>query len=367
MIVRANESGLPILAVDVPSGLDASEGLLGEQTVAIKATWTLALGLPKTGFFLRESWNSLGHLRIAPFGLGPAYIRQAKEDFFLLSEKRARTLLPTIQRNRHKYQRGSLAIIAGSAGMAGAAVLTSYGALRGGAGIVRLLHPSHIGGEVACAPIELLKVAYALKLSERARQGLLTTINASKAAVIGPGLGRSELARSLVKFLLPRIECPVVLDADALNLMAEENYPLPMYAILTPHAGEMARLLRLESAPPRTFEFLRLCQKFAEERSCTIVLKGAPTFILHPGKIPYVSIKGDPGMATAGSGDVLAGLLGALLAQGLSTRDAGMLGVYLHGLAGELAARAKTSYAMIASDLIACLPRAYARLQARTL
>jgi len=361
MICKANNSCNPILAVDVPSGLNANTGDL-EANAVIRARWTLALEFPKSGFFLGEAWNYVGQLSVLPFGLQTEIAQQAHPDFSLVLGKNLRKLLPPIKRTRHKYQRGSLAILAGSKGMAGAAMLASYASLRAGAGIVRLLHPEDIRIELSKSLKELLKVSYQAKLNSKLRNELLNIINASKAAVIGPGLSCSKETRLLFKDILPRIECPVVLDADALTLLAEEKCDLPSQTLITPHTGEMARLLGMKKAPPVSLDFLDKCQAFAEEKKVSIVLKGAPTFILRPDKVPFVCIKGDPGMATAGSGDVLAGILGSLLAQGLSLRDAALLGVHLHGLAGEEAAKEKTSYSMIASDIIEKLPAIYGRL-----
>ena len=212
--------------------------------------------------------------------------------------------------------------------------------------------------------MELLKVSYPRKTNRQHQAHLLQVINHCKAAVVGPGLSTSKESAGLLKALLSAIEVPVVLDADALNLLAQKDYVLPTRCLLTPHVGEMARLLGLEKTPVLDLGFLAKCQKYADKKHVTLVLKGAPTFIFHPFKTPSLSIKGDPGMASAGSGDVLSGILGALLAQGLETRDAALLGVFLHGLAGERAAREKTSHCMIASDIIRSLPSAFRRLLA---
>ncbi len=356
MIVKANESGLPIFAIDVPSGLDANTGE-SKKNAVIQAQHTLALECAKTGFFLKDALNYVGHLSILPFGLGKECIEEAHADFFCVQEKRVRKYLPKIERTRHKYQRGYLAILAGSLGMSGAAILASAASLRTGAGIVRLFHPEDIRVELSRAPVELLKHAY--KVNKSAMKEMLGSMQKAKAVVMGPGLSTSKDAKTLLKFILPRLECPVLLDADALNLLAEENFELPAKTILTPHHGEMARLLKMKKTPSVSLEFLSQCQRYAEERKVSIVLKGAPTFILRPGKIPYVCAKGDPGMAAAGSGDVLAGMIGALLAQGLGMTHAALLGVYMHGLSGEFAAKEKTSYSVIASDLIAKVPEVY--------
>ncbi len=364
MIRKANASDLAILSIDVPSGLNASQGLLSEHDPVINARWTLALEFAKSGFFLGDAWNKLGQLRIVKFGLDQNYEKQAHETFRLLEKNLIVPLLPKIQRNRHKYQRGSLALVAGSSGMAGAAILASHAGLRGGAGIVRLIHPKEITVELSQAPIELLRLAYDSQSSSH-QELILKTLNKAKAVVMGPGLGQSDSVRALLNFLVPRIEVPLVLDADGLNLLEKGFNHFPPQTILTPHTGEMARLLGLSKTVPVSLDFLDRCQNYVNEKKVSLVLKGGPSFILQPNTVPSISLRGDPGMATAGSGDILAGILGALLAQNCPSHAAAMLGTYLHGLAGERAAYEKTSYAMIASDILAKIPDAYAVLARR--
>lgn len=362
LIQKANRSQLPILAVDVPSGLDANTGNYHPEKI-IRARWTVALEFPKKGFFLRNAWNFVGELAVVSFGLEKEFVHESKEELTLLDLKQVRSLLPKIVRTRHKYERGSLCVLAGSKGMGGAALLSCLASLRAGSGLVRLLHPEGLQVELTQAPLELLKLAYPEKINSKACKELLLRINAAKAFMTGPGLGISKSSRYLMKILLPHVECPIVIDADAINLLAEDELSLPERSILTPHRGELARLLGLEKTPELNEELLKQCQNFVEEKNVTLVLKGAPTFIFLRGRVPTVCTKGDPGMATAGSGDVLAGVLGSLLSQGLEPIEASLLGVYLHGWAGELAAKEKTSYAMIASDMIEKLPTVYSLMR----
>jgi hydroxyethylthiazole kinase-like uncharacterized protein yjeF len=174
---------------------------------------------------------------------------------------------------------------------------------------------------------------------------------------VGPGLGRTPEIETLLKQLLPTLRLPAVLDADALYFLAKNpSWKIPNRSILTPHHGEMEKLLRKKPT-------LKACQAYVEKHKTTLVLKGAPSIIFHPGKKPLVIAHGDPGMATAGSGDVLTGILAGLLAQKMAPQDAAALGVYLHARAGEIAALNLTSYCMIASDILLCLPEAYAGLE----
>lgn len=354
VIEHANFTGLPVIAVDIPSGLDGETGAANGPV--IMAQETAFLGLPKTGFFLNEGWDHVGKLRAVDFGLPEEYIDQAEADLIMLSPEKVIGFLPPIKRSRHKYQAGHVIGLAGSPGMPGAAILAGMSALKGGAGIARILHPNGMQAELAASPPELIKVAY--EFSER--QDILDMLNIATAIFLGPGIGRDEPIRKLLKFLLPKLEKPMVIDADALTLMAEDKLPVPKNAILTPHVGEMGRLLNIDTPKHITMDFLKLCQKYAQTHEIVLILKGGPSYIFNGEDTIKVNPTGDPGMATAGAGDVLTGLLTALLAQGLAPSAAAQLGVYLHGLAGEHAAQELTAYCMTASDILECFPMAFA-------
>jgi hydroxyethylthiazole kinase-like uncharacterized protein yjeF len=348
-IESANRSGLPILAIDIPSGLNGDTGAV--ESVAICAAETIYLELPKIGFFIGKGWDHVGELVSADFGLDKSFIAQAKASAYLLDESVLPTLLPPIKRSRHKYERGYVLALAGSPGMPGSALLSSFAALRAGAGIVRLFYPEEMEIEFAQAPPELIREP----LGDEKR--LFIESKRASAWLIGPGLGRSKEVGKLLKKLLQKMDLPCVLDADALFFLGEHlHWPMPKKALLTPHRREMKHML-FGKEPT-----LDACQRFVSEKKCTLVLKGGPTFIFHPGIEPLVITRGDPGMATAGTGDVLAGILAALLAQKLDPYQAAVLGVSLHAHAGELAAKHLTSNCLVASDLITYLPEVYSEL-----
>jgi NAD(P)H-hydrate epimerase len=355
-IVRLlNESHLPIIAVDVPSGLNGETGeAVGE---VIQATETAFLGLPKTGFFLKDGWNHVGRLRYVDFGLPRQYIDSSDCDLEMLTTKMLHSYLPKLVRNRNKYQAGYVVGVAGSPDMPGAAILSSIAALQSGAGIVRLLYPEGMQQALVAAPAELIKTSFQTKNVD----AVIDHMNKASANFIGPGIGRSEETVELLKAVLPKLTKPCVIDADALTLWAqwEGSIPLPEHTIMTPHLGEMKRLLGKEENLEVDMQTLYTCQAFAEKHQVTLVLKGGPSFILHPQEPIMVSACGDPGMATAGSGDVLTGLLAALLSQGMSPYRAALLGVYLHGVAGEYAAEDLTSYSMTATDILYRFPDAF--------
>lgn len=346
LIQLANQSRLPILAIDIPSGLDGSTGHI--EGAAIKATETLFLGLPKIGFFLQNGWNQVGQLRPVDFGLPQTIVQDAKADMLLLTLDHISPLLPPIKRVRHKYEAGYVFGLAGSPGMPGAALLSSLAALRGGSGMVRLLYPKGMEAELSDAPYELIKVPYQWDQPKT----VLENMQKGGATFVGPGLGRTPESQRLLHYIMPHLEKPCVIDADALTLLADGAFELPKQAILTPHTGEMQRLLHDSSHLTIDMETLSICQQYAEDKHVTLIVKGAPTFIFHPNASILVNPTGDPGMATAGSGDVLTGFLASLISQGLTCHDAAALGVYLHGLAGEYAAQELTSYSLIASDII---------------
>ncbi len=358
LIEQANRSKIDILAVDIPSGLDGTTG--ETKGTVINAAVTVFLGLPKTGFFLGNGMNVIGQLHHVDFGLPQEIIQKAKAEFFLLEDQDVSSLLPPIKRSRQKYQAGYVIGLAGSKNMPGASLLSSLAALRGGCGIIRLLHPDGMQAELSGSPYELIKVPYTYDKPDE----ILELMQKGTANFIGPGMGLSQETRQLLKYVVPKLEKPCVIDADALTMLADGDFTLPKQVILTPHSGEMQRLLHCQKKLTLSLETLSTCQAYAEKNNVTLILKGAASFIFHPGIPIHLSIRGDPGMATAGSGDVLTGLLASLLSQGLNCLNTALLGVYLHGLSGEFAAQAhKGSRGLIASDLIDRFQDAFERLK----
>lgn len=355
LIQKANTSGLPILAIDIPSGLNGTTGEI--EGVVIQATETIFLGLPKIGFFLENAWNVVGKLRYVNFGLPQSLIDDAPAEFHLMTKDLVSQLLPSIQRNRHKYQAGYVIGLASSLTMPGAGLLSCLAAFRTGSGMVRLLYPSGMEAELSASPYELIKIPYTYENPETVKE----LMQKASATFVGPGLGRSESTKQLLQETIPFLEKPCVIDADALTFYAEGAFDLPPHPLLTPHTGEMQKLLNSAKISHPSLDLLHTCQKYAEDRQTTLILKGAPTFIFHPNSPIYVNPTGDPGMATAGSGDVLTGILASLLSQGLDCHQGALLGVYLHGLSGEFAAQNRgSSYGIIASDLIDHLGSAFA-------
>lgn len=279
--------------------------------------------------------------------------------------------LPTLKpraADAHKGTFGRVLIVAGSRGMAGAAGLCATAALRGGAGLVRVAVPADILPTVAgfnpCAMTAPLPCDAEGRVAAEAEAEVAALAGRSDVVVIGPGLGATSAVSRIVGTLLARSTLPLVLDADALNVLPD-RLPLLKFravpAVLTPHPGEFSRLT---GAPtPADAEGRRtVAVRFAQEQSAVLLLKGRGT-IVTDGKRVFVNATGNPGMATGGSGDVLAGLIGALLGQGLAPFEAAQLGAHLHGLAGDLARDAVGEVSLVATDLIDFLPRAFRQYQ----
>lgn len=351
----ANNSQLPIIAVDIPSGVNATTGDVSGS--AIYATLTATVEYPKIGFFLKKAYNYIGKLEICPIGLKPFSV-ESNMALKIVEKEDVRKLLPHIERTRHKYQAGHVVGLSGSHGMAGASLLASFAALKTGSGIVHLLHPDECTAEFTGLPLEVVRIPY----KKDALETILQRAHKASSCFIGPGLGKNDALYEAV--FANFCQKPCVFDADALTWMAKK-WPkgnglgkLPQ-AILTPHLGELDRLLDIESTEGVTLELLNRCQEFAEAHSLHLVLKGAPTFMFSPNEKPCAVLEGDPGMATAGSGDVLTGILASFLAQKLSPIHAMHLGVYLHALAGHYAALDETSYSITASSIMNHLPIAF--------
>jgi len=354
MIVWANSSKNPIIAIDIPSGLSGDTGeVLGS---AIKAKLTVALGLPKIGFFLQDGWNYVGELKIVNFGLPKEPVDALKTPIRLYEKEKCIEKFPPIVRRRHKYEAGEVIALAGSPGMGGAANLTTLASLKSGCGITRLFHPAGMEAELSSSPYELIKIPY----ETDDVSAVVHKINAADSFLVGPGLGRDKKTGDFLKKILEKVEVKTVIDADALFFLAEEKFEIPKNAILTPHLGEMNRFFNTHDRFV-TLEYLARCREFAKEHEINLVLKGAPSFIFSPEGMIWVNITGDPGMATAGSGDVLTGVIAGFLAQGMFPLDAALAGVCIHGWAGELASRIMSPYSMLAGDIINCLPLVFTK------
>ncbi len=335
---RANPA-LHVLAVDIPSGLNADTGK--PMGAAVTADMTVTFGLPKLGLVQQSAANQVGKLRVADIGFSPDRIERIKTAAEYLTEEEIRPLVRARKPGSYKSDYGHVLVVAGSEGLHGAAWIAAHGALAAGAGLVTLAVPRSIYPMVASqcrqvmvAPIDDGGFGYFGELSWKSIEPLL----AKKASLaIGPGFGRARHTSAFLEQLLRAARAPVVLDADALTLVAAKPAllrGLKVPAILTPHPGEMARLLGSNSQRVQR-DRLKTAAGFASKQQVVLVLKGARTVIAEPSGHLWVNSTGNAGLASGGSGDVLTGVIAGFAGQRLTPAEAAKLGVFVHGLAAD--------------------------------
>ncbi|HET8721169.1 MAG TPA: NAD(P)H-hydrate dehydratase [Nitrospira sp.] len=362
-VALMNEARRPIVAIDMPSGIHADDGtVLGD---AVKATATVTFGLPKLGLYLGAGIDHAGLIHVVDIGIPAAYVDQTDSRTLLITKEFVKAALPARAASAHKGTFGHAGILAGSVGKTGAAALAAKAALRTGAGLVTVGVPASVNDVLEAKLLEAMTLPLpetkARTLGRAAFDRILAFIQAKTAVAIGPGLSTHPETVEVVQSLMKHLDRPSVLDADALNALASRASLLTECKtppILTPHPGEMARLE--VDATPQSVNADRLgtARRFARERGVFLVLKGARTVVARPDGILMICPTGNPGMATAGTGDALTGMLVSLLAQGVASWEAACAASYLHGTAGDLAAARLGPAGMIAGDLIEHIPYA---------
>lgn len=363
-----NKAGKPVVAVDLPSGLEADTGRF--HGPCIRATWTVTFALPKLGLVLEPGASVTGRLEVADIGIPRQLIESRGLKVHLVNAEWCRLYLKPREATAHKGTFGHVLVVGGSRGMTGAVALAAMGAVRAGAGLVTAAVPRSAQDIVAAQAKEIM--TYGLPetaggtLSREALPLILGLLGKCQVLAIGPGLSRDPSTTLLVRELLPQVRCPVVIDADALNALAEEPEwlyePNKVEIVLTPHPGEMARLKGTTAAKIQENR-LATATEAAREWQVVVLLKGARTLIACPTGEVYINPTGNPGMATGGSGDVLTGIVAGLVAQGLSTDVAAALGAYLHGAAGDYAMLVRGQRGLVAGDLLSFLPRVLRQLE----
>lgn len=360
-----------VVAVDLPSGLDADKGSCADPHVV--ADLTVCLALPKTGLQSDEALAACGRVEIADIGFPPALTGAIETDGRgWIGEPEMRTLVPPRPRQAHKGVFGHVLVIGGSRGFSGAAALSAGGALRAGVGLTSVWTPCAVAGAVAALIPEAMVHGVGSEAAESLHPAALeadwpTACASHDAVVIGPGLSQRDGIAELVDAVLGSSAKRVVLDADALNVVAgraERMRAVRAQLVLTPHPGEAGRLLGVTAAAVQA-DRPEALRALVDLTGATVVLKGAGTLVSAPGRGVHQLLAGNPGMATGGSGDVLAGLLGGLLAQGMEAFDAARLAVWWHAAAGDLAAWRGTQASLSAGDILRCLPEAGRWLTAR--
>jgi hydroxyethylthiazole kinase-like uncharacterized protein yjeF len=357
---RARQAGATVVAVDLPSGIDADTGAV--EGPAVRADVTVTFGAIKPGLLIDPGAGHAGAVELVDIGLGP-YLETGPAASAPQRDDVAE-LLPRPGAESDKYRRGVLGLLAGSDRFTGAALLSAGGAVHGGAGMVRVVTTQVAAVLVRQKWPETVVTVH----PDHGDWDLIDSVGRVQAWVAGPGMGTDSDAVARLTAIL-RTDLPVLVDADGLTILSQHEELLPRQAptLITPHAGELARLLGTDpaSVEARRFEHVR---RAAAQLGVTVLLKGSTTVIASPDDAGPVLVNptGTPWLATAGSGDVLSGLAGALLAQRLAPAQAGLAGAYLHGLAGRLAAAGPgdgTAQAPIgASDLVRALPAAFRSL-----
>jgi ADP-dependent NAD(P)H-hydrate dehydratase / NAD(P)H-hydrate epimerase len=348
MIELMNSSGRPIVAVDVPSGVNASTGEIAG--VAVRATATVTFGAPKVGLAVAPGLFHSGSVQIAPIGLRP------REHEHALVPASALLEVPRKQTESTKYTAGSVLIVGGSRGLTGAPMLAALAAFRADAGYVALAAPESTLPVLETTLLEVVKRPLpedsSGRLLPRSLEAILEAADRADVVAIGPGLGRSEGTVELVRLLLEQLDLPVVLDAD--GLWGLEPFARKAPTVLTPHSGELAQLLGIEAGEVDAHR-LDAVRRATARFGSVVLLKGADTLVAAPREGVLVATYGTPALATAGSGDVLTGIVAAFLAKGMEPRFAAAAAAVAHGVAAELIeAQAGT----IASDLLPELQRA---------
>ncbi len=356
-IEAVNASEAPVVAVDIPSGVDGLTGAVSGP--AVRAAVTVAMGAEKYGTALPPGLAHAGTVEVADIGI-PVESSEAS----VMAPVDVAGIIPVRGTDAHKRSVGSVAILAGSDGMSGAAILTSIGTMRAGAGYATLITTPYVDdAKKTRAPELVSKVAPgASDLGPEVLRSFSDVIERADAVAIGPGLGQGTRQQELVEEALRSVEAPVVVDADGLNVLSDRPEVIldrTAPVVITPHAGEMARLLGTSSSEVQGNR-LEVARAAALRFGCVVLLKGASTVISQPSGRSVVNRTGGPELATAGTGDVLTGVVVSLLATGIDAFDATWAAAFVHGVAGSLAASATDGYGVLAGDVAAALPEAFA-------
>ena len=355
-----NHSESTVVSIDIPSGLFGEDNEGNNFQYVIQADLTLTFEFPKLSFLLPENAVFLGEWKVLPIGLHPDALQKTKTAYGLITDEDIASLMHTRDRFAHKGDFGHALLIAGSAGKMGAAVLSAKGCMRSGTGLLTVHLPSR--GEVTMQT-SLPEAMIEMDKNSDFITGL-SDISKYNAIGVGPGIGKKNETKNMLGWLFDEAKGkPLVVDADALNIIADNSellHNLPEGSVITPHPGEFDRLAGTSNS---AYERMQKARSMASEQKICIVLKGAYTAVCTPSGKVFFNTSGNSGMATAGSGDVLTGIILGLLAQGYHTEEASVVGVYLHGIAGNLAAANLSEESMIAGDIAQMLGKAFKQMR----
>jgi NAD(P)H-hydrate epimerase len=354
-----NHSESTVISIDIPSGLFGEDNKENNPQYIIQADLTLTFEFPKLSFLLPENADFVGEWKMLPIGLHPDALLKTKTPYGLITEDDIASLIHKRDRFSHKGDFGHALLMAGSAGKMGAAVLSAKSCMRSGAGLLTV----HLPGKGE----NLMQIALPEAMTDADRNPDYITelplFSDYDAIGIGPGIGVNDATKAVLDRLFEIGEDkPLVLDADALNIIAANSellHKIPQNSVITPHPKEFDRLA---GSSENAYERMQKARSIAAEQKICIVLKGANTAVCTPAGKVFFNTSGNPGMATAGSGDVLTGIILGLLAQGYGSEEASVIGVYLHGIAGNLAAANLSEESLIAGDITAMLGKAFKQM-----
>ncbi|MBB3696020.1 NAD(P)H-hydrate dehydratase [Flammeovirga yaeyamensis] len=348
VITKINKSNNPVISVDIASGLYTDHYSTHFNSI-VEADITLTLEVPKLSMLFPENEKNVGELHILKIGLDKEYARTVDSNFYFTTSQTAEKIYKPRKRFDHKGKFGHVLLVGGSKGMIGAVQLATRSALRSGAGKTSVIVPS-CGYEILQATCP-----EAMCIADPSRNHIVasTLLKPYTAIGIGPGIGKHEQTKKAIRSIIEDAEKPIVLDADALNLLSENSdwwEMIPENSILTPHVGEFERLADIHFI--NSFDRLEAASKMAQDRKVIIILKGANTAVCLPNGEIHFNSTGNPGLAKGGSGDALLGLITGLLGQKYNSMEAAILGVYIHGKAGDYAAQNMSIESVTTSDVI---------------
>lgn len=360
VVMQLNQLTNTIISIDIPSGLMGEENNQNNPDKIVRADFTLTFQFPKLSFLFAENDEFVGEWEVLPIGLHPDGMEKTPSDFYFLNDEDIREILPERSTFDHKGTFGHALLIAGSFGKMGAAILASKACLRAGVGLLTS-HVPRLGYSIIQTAVPEAMASIDQHDSMFTEFPELTPFS---AIGIGPGLNQKSNSCKALCSLLEESKVPLVIDADALNILSSNKdwyKNLPEYSILTPHPGEFRRLV---GDAKNSYERLQQQIQFSKKYKVIVVVKGAFTSISTPEGKLYFNSTGNPGMATAGSGDVLTGIILGLLAQGMAAEDAAVCGVYIHGVAGDMALEEFSEYALVASDIVEKMGDAFLSIKA---
>ncbi len=368
LIEYINDLEARVVAVDMPSGLSADDGQF--EGAVVQADYSFTLALPKFGLYVSPGRELAGAVETVPIGVPEEVVDAFDFKVDLITGEMVADMIPERIADGHKGDFGKLLLVAGSTGLTGAAALAAKSALRCGCGLAKIGCPASVLPIIATLVMEatshpLPDVAKKGALALRALGAVRQLMAEHDAVAIGPGLGQHRETAELVRRLITDLDRPAVIDADGLNAIAAnvellKEITLPI--VLTPHPGEFRRMTGDGRVPTEIHARISAAVSFATEYGVVLVLKGSPTLVACPDGSCYLNPTGNDGMATGGSGDVLTGVIGAFLAQGVSAEEAAVSAVYIHGLAGDFAADQFTGRGMVAGDMLNFLPDVFESL-----